>query len=216
MALWKHTSFLCEFLDCFIGGIGGQLTHLLKVFCLGLEGAQEALAESQKSLPWNEDDNATLARLLTAFQKSEPLFRKWQPLWSARSEEAHTIPPLAASYIKRLQVARQALQTDGGTPPIPLGVKTSDDDGQSNNQFALIILEKTTPGAYRVIVVNSGMPGLDHHARSSAQPPKLKYQACMSFDGTPALPAEDGGIFGPCSYSSRPHPTITSTGSSPR
>ncbi|CAJ1460142.1 unnamed protein product, partial [Effrenium voratum] len=111
--LWVHGSFLCEFADCFISSAGGDLVHLLRAFTLGLEGACKSISDSPaggKPL-WSPDQQTALLDAVELFQRSEPLFKKWQPLWTA---EEHAVPSLAASYVRRLQTVRQNLRNQGG------------------------------------------------------------------------------------------------------
>lgn len=190
--LWHHASFLCEFADCFIGSADGDCVHFLRAFLLGLEGAAKSLSDSPAGgLPlWTPDNQSTLLELIELFQRSEPLFRKWNPLSHAEEDSAAS---LSASYIRRLQVARQSLRTskDGAALLIPLCVKTLD----AGMQSILLILERRDIQTYRLTVINSGSPGLEWHACSSAQPPGMKYQAALCLDDIPASKAEDDAFW---------------------
>ncbi|OLP97998.1 hypothetical protein AK812_SmicGene19604 [Symbiodinium microadriaticum] len=188
--LWLHGSFLCEFADCFINSAGGDLVHLLRSFTLGLEGACKSIGESSAGGPplWSTEQQTTLYNITELFQRSEPLFKKWQPLWTA---EDHAVPSLAASYVRRLQTVRQNLRNQGGSLLIPLGIKTINE----GSQMILMILEKKDAQTYRLTIINSGAPGLEWHACSSAEPPKFKSQAALAFEDIPSSKAEDDAFW---------------------
>ncbi|CAK9023707.1 unnamed protein product [Durusdinium trenchii] len=188
--LWIHGSFLCEFADCFISSAGGDLVHLLRSFVIGLEGACKSVGDgpSGGAPLWSPQQQTVLHDIVELFQRSEPLFKKWQPLWTA---EDHAVPSLAASYVRRLQTVRQNLRNQGGRLLIPLGIKTLD----IGSQMIMLILEKQDGQTYRLTIINSGMPGLDWHATSSAEPPKFKSQAALAFDNIPSWKAEDDAFW---------------------
>ena len=109
--------------------------------------------------------------VLTAFQESALLFRKFSALYDA--DEPDDVPPLAASFLKKLRDRRQNMKA-GDMIVLPAGLKGPD----ANERTVLTMVLQKHASSYSLAILNpSEHVGLHYHKARAR--PRLAYETLV-------------------------------------
>eukprot|EP00457_Paulinella_chromatophora_P000002 gb/GEZN01000002.1/.p1 GENE.gb/GEZN01000002.1/~~gb/GEZN01000002.1/.p1 ORF type:complete len:6816 (+),score=1425.09 gb/GEZN01000002.1/:114-20561(+) len=177
--VWMAPALIATFGDAFIEGTIFEGSSCLAWSFTVLNFALQKTLKEQSVFVERLDSETRggISDVLYVLDQSSVIFKQFARLLK------HPNSGQLMSFLRRVHKLIEALNP-GEAAVLPALVEGSE---------LMFILERSSPGAYKMVVVQTDPTGgLRHHAVSAAEaPPKIKFRTCMVIDGIPKKNATD-------------------------